>query len=95
MFGGAKNTFGQQPTTQGFSTFNQPQQTPGFGQSAFSKPGGAFGTSFGQQQNTSVFGAQPAAATSLFGSTNPPQQQGFGGEFEIIQDFCFKKYLIS
>lgn len=85
MFGGNKNTFGQQPATPGFSAFNpQPQQNTGFGQSAFAKPGGAFGgASFGQQ-NTSVFGAQPAAGTSLFGSQQPqqqPQQQGFGCKF--------------
>lgn len=81
MFGGQKNTFGQPAATPGFSAFNpQPQQNTGFGQSAFAKPANAFGTSFGQQ-NTSVFGAQPAAGTSLFGSAQPQQQQqGFGCE---------------
>lgn len=82
MFGGPqKNTFGAQPTTPGFSAFNpQQQQNTGFGQSAFAKPGGAFGSTFGNQ-GTSVFGAQPAAGTSLFGSTQPQQpQQGFGSK---------------
>lgn len=83
-----KNTFGQTPASSSFSTFNpQQQQNTGFGQSAFSKPGGAFGTSFGQQ-NTSVFGAQPATATSLFGATNPTQQQGFGSKINFPITFC-------
>lgn len=90
MFGGSKNTFGQQSATPAFSSFNpQPQQNAGFGQSAFSKPAGAFGASFGQQ-NSSVFGAQPAPGTSLFGSTNPAQQQqqtAFGCEYFSL--FCF------
>lgn len=78
MFGGSKNTFGQPTSTPGFSAFNTPQQNTGFGQSAFAKPAGSFGQpTFGQQQ-TSVFGAQPAAGTSLFGTTSTPQQQGFG-----------------
>lgn len=81
MFGGSKNnTFGQPSATPAFSSFNQQQPATGFGQSAFAKPAGGFGTSFGQQNN-SVFGAQPAAGTSLFGATNPPQQQGFGSKF--------------
>lgn len=94
MFGGSKNTFGQQSATPAFSSFNpQPQQNAGFGQSAFSKPAGAFGASFGQQ-NSSVFGAQPAPGTSLFGSTNPAQQQqqtAFGCEyFFVLFSFVMK-----
>lgn len=76
MFGGSKTN------TPAFSSFNQQQPTTGFGQSAFAKPAGGFGTAFGQQ-NTSVFGAQPAAGTSLFGASNPHQQQGFGSKFQI------------
>lgn len=79
MFGGQKNTFGQQPATPAFSSFNSPQQNAGFGQSAFAKPATGFGNTFGQ--NTSVFGAQPAPGTSLFGATSTAQQQqGFGSE---------------
>jgi hypothetical protein len=82
MFGGQKNTFGAQPATPAFSAFNtQPQQNTGFGQSAFAKPGGTFGSNFGQP-TTSVFGAQPTPGTSLFGSAQPQQpQQGFGSEY--------------
>ena len=81
MFSGQKNTFGQQPATPSFSAFNTQPQNTAFGSSAFSKPAGGFGASFGAQQQTSVFGAQPAAGTSLFGATNTPQQQqGFGSE---------------
>jgi hypothetical protein len=85
MFGGAKPTgFGQPTATPAFSSFNNQQQNAGgFGQSAFSKPGGGFGTSFGQQ-NSSVFGAQQPAGSSLFGASTPQQQQGFGSEFNFL-----------
>jgi hypothetical protein len=80
MFGGSKG-FGQPAATPAFSAFNTPQQNTAFGQaSAFAKPAGAFGSTFGQQNN-SVFGAQPTPGTSLFGATNSPQQTGFGGKF--------------
>lgn len=81
MFGGQKNTFGTPTQTPAFSSFNPQQQNTGFGQSAFSKPGGTFGAPTFGQQNNSVFGAQQAPGTSLFGATNPPQQQSFGGEY--------------
>lgn len=78
MFGQQKNTFGQATPSTGFSAFNSPQQNAGFGQSAFAKPAGAFGAQ-GFGQNTSVFGAQSTPGPSLFGSTQPQQQQqGFG-----------------
>jgi hypothetical protein len=79
MFGAPKQ-FAQPSATPAFSSFNTQQQNTSFGQpSAFAKPGGTFGTSFGQA-NTSVFGAQPQPGTSLFGATSTPQQAGFGGE---------------
>jgi len=83
MFGGAKNTFGANQATPGFTSFNTPTATNSpFGQSAFNKPATGFGGFGAQQQNPgSVFGAQPQAGAGMFGaSTSAQPQQSFGGK---------------
>lgn len=69
--------FGQQKS----GAFGQtPQSSFSFGQSAFSKPAttGFGANTFGQQPNTSVFGAPTG---SLFGQAAAPPQSSFGCEF--------------
>lgn len=90
MFSGSKPTFGMAtPTPLGFNNQQQQQQASPFG-SSFARPATTTGFGAPQQQNTSLFGAQPQAAGGMFGSPTTatsfgaPQtapQQGFSGEF--------------
>lgn len=96
MFSGSKPTFGT-PTNTGFGFGNtnqqqQQQQASPFGNS-FARPA-ATNPGFAQQ-NTSLFGAQPAATGGLFGAastapafgqTQAAPQTGFSGELLEITE---------
>lgn len=97
MFGGAKQTFGAAAATPAFGFSGAAAASPFGAQSSFGKPANAgFGQApaFGQQQNTSLFGAPQPAAGGLFGATATPsfgapaavpQQTGFSGELVLWQ----------
>lgn len=98
MFSGSKPTFGT-PTNTGFGFNNnqqqqQPQQQASPFGNSFARP--AATTGFGQpqqQQNTSLFGAQPqpggglfgaASAAPSFGQTQTAPQTGFSGKMIAV-----------